>query len=243
MNVPAVRIENLTVQISSTTILEDVSLTVNPGEFWGIIGPNGGGKTTLLRCIIGVVKPSKGKIEVFGMEPARAVKRGLVGYLPQHLRGRVPFTPLDIIELVGKPERAKEMLKLVGLEHKATVPFGKLSGGERQRVLIAAVLSRDPKLLLLDEPNTAIDVVAQDTFYNLLKSLKKRGITILMVSHDVGVISRFVDKIACLNRRLKFSGDPTAALDCNLLEEIYGREVDVFIHHPGCAGCHIYRRS
>ncbi len=243
MNEPAIFLDRVSVNIGSRTIIEDVSLSIKRGEFWGVIGPNGGGKTTLLRTIIGMVKPNNGKVEIFGMKPQQAVKKGLVGYLPQHIKGIIPLSALDFVRTAGNPKFAEEALETVGLKDKKELPFEKLSGGEKQRTLIAAVLSRNPKVLLLDEPNTGIDVVAQDSFYNLLRNLKNQGITIVMVSHDVGVVTQFVDKVACLNKKLKYSGDPRSALDCNLLEELYGSKVEVLVHHPECTGCHIYRKS
>ncbi len=241
MRKTALLVENLSVKMGNKPILEDVSFEVKEGEFWGIIGPNGGGKTTLLRAILGIVKPSKGRVEIFGNHPEKAVAEGLVGYLPQRIEGMVPFTARDFVELVGGD--GNKFLKLVGMSEKADTPFEKLSGGERQRVMFAAVLSRKPKLLLLDEPHTGVDIIAQDSFYSILKELKEKGITILMVSHDVGVIVNFVDKIACLNKKLKYTGNPRGALDCKLLEELYGTKMEVFVHHPECEGCHIYRRS
>lgn len=242
MEEAAITLKNVTVQLGGKTVLEDITLTIPRGEFWGVIGPNGGGKTTLLRTIIGTIKPQTGSVKVLGLPPKEAVRNGWVGYLPQRIKGMIPFSALDFVSLVGKREEAERTLEMVKMSHKAHEPFEKLSGGEKQRILIASVLSRNPKVLLLDEPSTGVDSVAQDTFYNILKELKDRGITIVMVSHDVGVIAQFVDNIACLNKRLKHSGDPRKALDCRLLEELYGHSVNVFVHHPECLGCHFYRR-
>ncbi len=238
----AVELEGVSVTLSGVRVLEDITLKIPRGEFWGIIGPNGGGKTTLLRTVIGTVKPLSGAVRVFGMSPKDAVKEGLIGYLPQRLKGKVPFSAFDLISLIGDSSRAEEALEKVGMLHKADVPYHRLSGGEQQRVLIAAILSREPKLLLLDEPSTGVDVVAQDSFYNMLKKLKSDGVTIVMVSHDIGVVAQFVDNVVCLNRRLKYTGDPRGALNCHLLEELYGDKVSVFVHHPECEGCHIYQR-
>lgn len=190
-----------------------------------------------------MVKPVKGNVKIFGASPEVAVKKGWIGYLPQKINGLVPFSAIDFVSLIGDKEKALESLRLVEMDHKKDMPFERLSGGEKQRVLIAAVLARNPKILLLDEPSTGIDTVAQDAFYNLLRKLKENGITIVMVSHDVGVVAQFVDYIACLNKKLKYSGDPKGALDCKLLKELYGHEVNVFVHHPECKGCHIFQKS
>ena len=241
----AVTIENVTVSFGSKTVLEDISLEVGMGEFWGIIGPNGGGKTTLLRSILGLVKPQKGVIKVFGLSPQEAVRKKWVAYLPQKIENELPFSSYDLLSFVCSNKRkVEELLEFVGMKEKALIPFKKLSGGEKQRTLIAMNLAVDPRLLLLDEPNTGVDIVAQDVFYEILRRLKdKKKITIIMVSHGVGVVVNFVDKIACLNRKLHYAGDPRGSLDCRLLETLYGMPVEVFVHHPECKGCHIYRIS
>ncbi len=256
MPVPAVELRGVTVHLNGHLVLDRITFTVQPGEFWGIIGPNGGGKTTLLRTILGIVRPQRGEVKVLGVPPKEAVKRGWLGYLPQKMTGRsFPISALEMV-LLGecnnrnfyKPFKDKERetalraLRLVGLEDKARVPFPHLSGGEQQRVLIAMALASRPKILLLDEPNTGVDVVAQEGLYQVLKRLKEElSLTILMVTHDVGVVSHFVDRIACLNTTLHFSGDPWRAMDCDLLERLYGEPVEVFVHHPQCQGCHVLR--
>jgi zinc transport system ATP-binding protein len=256
MPVPAVELRGVTLRLNGHLVLDRITLTVQEGEFWGIIGPNGGGKTTLLRTILGILKPQEGVVKVLGVSPKEAVKRGWLGYLPQRTTGRsFPVSALEVVMLgecnsrnFFKPFKEKEReaalkaLSLVGLEHKAQEPFPHLSGGEQQRVLVAMALVSRPRILLLDEPNTGVDVVAQEGLYQVLKRLKEElSITILMVTHDVGVVSHFVDRIACLNTTLHFSGDPWGAMDCHLLEKLYGEPVEIFVHHPECQGCHVLR--
>ncbi len=239
----AIRVNNLTVKIDGKIIIEDVSLTVREGEFWAIVGPNGGGKTTLLKAIMGILKPERGSVEVFGESPEVAVKRGWIGYLPQKPDFNMNLRVRDIFRLVGADDRdVSGMVEVMGISDKMDSSFLNLSGGERQRVLISMLLLKNPRILLLDEPNTGIDVVGQDNFYKFLRN-RDKNCTILMVTHDIGVVSYFVDGIACLNRRLKYSGDPRLALDCKLLEELYGERVSIFVHHPECEGCHVYRNS
>jgi len=239
--VDALNVKSLTVVIGGRVLLEEVSFSVKPGEFWAIVGPNGAGKTTLLRVIMGFIKPTKGEITIFGKKPKDAISEGIIGYLPQNAVFNISIKVLDIFRLLKADDKnISRVSLLMGIEDKLERSFSSLSGGEKQRVLIALLLLKKPKLLLLDEPNTGIDVVGQDNFYNTLKGLKEEC-TILMVTHDVGVVSSFVDKIACLNRKLKYSGDPRGALDCKLLEELYGEKVNLFVHHPECEGCHIYR--
>jgi len=241
----AIVIKDLTVSFGSKIVLEDISLQVDVGEFWGIIGPNGGGKTTLLRSILGLVKPQRGSVEVFGLSPREAVRRRWIAYLPQRIENELPFSSYDLLSFVcDSRQKIEELLEFVEMREKAFIPFKKLSGGEKQRTLIAMNLAVEPRLLLLDEPSTGVDIVAQDVFYDILKRLKsEKRITIIMVSHDVGVVVNFVDKIACLNRKLHYAGDPRGSLDCRLLESLYGTSVEVFVHHPECKGCHIYRIS
>ncbi len=245
MEQEALKVKDVTVSFGKKVVLKNISFTVKEGEFWGIVGPNGGGKTTLLRTILGLIKPDTGFIEIYGLSPKEAVKKGYVGYLPQRLESFLPLSGREILSLVVKDEeKLEDLLDLVGMSHKGDVPFTKLSGGERQRILIAMVLAKNPKIFLLDEPNTGIDIVAQDAFYDLLRKIKReRNISLLMVSHDVGVIANFVDKIACLNRTLHYEGDPWKALNCQLLKELYGTDVSVFVHHPECKGCHVFRIS
>ncbi len=256
MAVPAVSLEGIRVVFDGKTILDKVTLQVGKGEFWGIIGPNGGGKTTLLRTVLGILRPKEGSVFIMGYSPKTAVRKGLVGYLPQRMDARIfPLSALEVVMLgecnrsnffrsFGARQRndAMEALEMVDMEKKAHDPFPCLSGGEQQRVLVAMVLVSKPQVLLLDEPNTGVDMVAQEGFYQVMKGLKERlGFTVLMVTHDVGVVSHFVDHIACLNVTLHYAGDPWGALDCHLLENLYGESVDVFVHHPLCEGCHVLR--
>ncbi len=256
MPAPAIDLKKVTVSLNGRPVLENITLQIQEGEFWGIIGPNGGGKTTLLRTILGIIKPRGGEVRVLGISPKEAVKRGWLGYLPQRMTGRnFPVSALEVVMLgecnrsnFFKPfqreerEAALHALRLVGLEGKSQEPFPQLSGGEQQRVLIAMALASQPRVLLLDEPNTGVDVVAQEGLYQVLRRLREElSLTILMVTHDVGVISHFVDRIACLNTTIHFSGDPWGAMECDLLEKLYGEPVDVFVHHPQCQGCHVLR--
>jgi len=239
--------EDLCVTFDDKIILKDITFQVLHGEFWGILGPNGSGKTTLIRALLGLVKPIAGSIKILGLPPEKlGSKRELIGYVPQHslIDYNFPINVKDVILLgrsgkIGLGRRpgpedfaaVMKSLELVNLTHLANQQIGRLSGGERQRVLIARALALEPKILFLDEPTAALDVGATESFYEWLNSMRSRlNITLVIVSHDVGVISRYVNTIACLNRTLVAHGIPDKVLNKDNLEKMYGCEA-VFFHH------------
>jgi len=255
----AIEINNLIIKLNGREVLKDINLSLNEGQFIGIVGPNGGGKTTLLRAILGLIKPTSGGIRIFGRPPEEVLKTGcMFGYLPQILKVKPDF-PIRVIDVVmmgrygrvgilrwpGEKDRKKaiEYLSMMGVEELRNVPFGQLSGGQQQRASIARALAGEPKILVLDEPNTGIDVIGQGDFYHLLKGLQKRfGITILMASHDIGTITAYVDEIACLNYTFHYQGNPLGALNENVLTELYGKNVDLLLHTDICDKCERLRR-
>jgi ABC-type Mn2+/Zn2+ transport system ATPase subunit len=234
----AVELENVTVAFGRTVALQDVSLHVRRGEFVGIVGPNGSGKTTLLRTVLGLVRPVRGEVRVLGTPVDRlgAVRQRL-GYVPQlaSIDPRFPVHVLDVvlmgrygqIGLFHRPSAAdrraaQAALARVGMADLAERQIGQLSGGQRQRVLIARALAVEPQILLLDEPATGVDPVTSSSLYELLNQLHEEGITIMMVSHDVGVVSQYVDQVACLNCRLVVHGRPEEVLTTEVVEGCYG---------------------
>ncbi|HPG38083.1 MAG TPA: metal ABC transporter ATP-binding protein [bacterium] len=249
MSSPAtiISVENLSVEIEDKLILKDVTFNICEGEFWGILGPNGSGKTTLLRTLLGMIQPVSGSIRVFDAAPDKlGNKRQLLGYVPQHMTIDYHF-PISVKQVVmlgrcgkiglGKRPRAEDhtavdkALQQVQLTHLMDRQIGRLSGGERQRVLIARALALEPKILFLDEPTAALDVGATESFYEWLNSMHSGlHLTMVIVSHDVGVISRYVNVIACLNKTLVAHGIPEQILNNENLEKMYGCEA-VFFHH------------
>ncbi|MGL6226997.1 MAG: metal ABC transporter ATP-binding protein [Thermoguttaceae bacterium] len=216
-------------------VLENVSLTVDRGEFTSIVGPNGGGKTTLLKLILGLLLPQSGEVQLFGGLPRRNRQR--VGYTPQflHIDEQFPISVLDVV-LMGRlrggrggwgrlfysrldKQAAFDALEIMRLGNCAGLSFRELSGGQRQRVLIARSLCSDPELLLLDEPTSNIDPSSEEVLFDILGELNKR-LTILLVSHDIGFVSQFVKSVICVNKSVVVH--PTSKLNGKLIQEIYG---------------------
>ncbi len=209
---PLIKFDKVSFRYDDTPILTDISFQVDEGEFIGIFGPNGGGKTTLLRLILGFLRPDKGSIEVFGMTPEKAQKD--IGYVPQRLRFDKEF-PISVMELVlsGRLSHlpwfgrfshedkniALEMLEKVGLSAFKNTSFGNLSGGQAQRALIARALVSNPKLLLLDEPTASVDNEAEMEIYKILEALKGK-MTILMVTHHLQTAIHQVQRALCVKQ-------------------------------------------
>jgi zinc transport system ATP-binding protein len=235
-----VSIKDIWVHYGGIPILEGISLSVERGDFLGIIGPNGGGKTTLLKVILGLVDPSRGEVYVLGQSPEKS--RHHIGYVPQHNLFDRDF-PINVRDTVlmgcngtaglikrysrEDKERAQGAMKTVGMLSYQNNQIGKLSGGEQQRVFIARALVSRPKLLLLDEPTASVDPAMQTDFYELLERLKQE-MTIIMVSHDISAISIYVDKIACLNRQLFYHG--SKEIEPEILEATYKCPVQMIAH-------------
>ncbi len=223
-------------------VLQDVNITIEERDFLAIIGPNGGGKTTILKLILGLLEPDKGTVRLFGRVPKQA--RRFVGYLPQLFRFDFDF-PINVTEVVlmgrlGKKGVGKKYTKAdigvslralqkVGMENLGATEIGALSGGQRQRVLIARALATEPRLLLLDEPVSSVDTQWQQSFYELLHDLNK-DIAIIVVTHDVGVISTYFDKIACVNRKLYYHGSKKEGM--HKISELYECPVQLITHEP-----------
>ncbi len=242
-----VKLEDVWVSYHETLALKAVNMEIEDGEFLGLIGPNGSGKTTLIKVILGLVKPDRGKVEVFGMPPDRlGAKHYLVGYVPQRSQGdwTFPVSVLDVV-LMGRYGRiglfkrpsaadrdmAMKALEDVQMQDLARRQLAELSGGQQQRVLIARALATEPKLLLLDEPAAGVDAYGEERFYELLKGLKEQqGLTIVVVTHDIAVVSAHVEKLACLNQTLYTHASPTEVITAGTLEKVYGCEVELLAH-------------
>jgi len=235
-----VKLENIWVNYNSAPVLEAVNLSINTDDFLGVIGPNGGGKTTLLKVILGLVTPSQGKVTVLGKSAVKS--RGQIGYVPQTtvydrdfpinvwnvvLMGRYGTTGLLKRYSQRDKDAANKALVTMGITELRNRQIGKLSGGEQQRVLIARALASEPRLLLLDEPTASVDPAMQTEFYEILNQLKKQ-VAIVLVSHDISAVSIYVNKIACLNRQLFYHGSKEISSD--ILEATYKCPVQMIAH-------------
>mgnify|MGYP000998803449 CR=1 FL=1 len=237
----AVEIENLTVYYQEVCALSNISLTIKDKEFIGIIGPNGGGKTTLLRSILGLIRSYTGNIRIYGRSPDKA--HGLLGYVPQLAKFNRNF-PISVMEVVlmgrlsGRipvfhrytaEDRsiAESIMNDLGIYELRNRQIGQLSGGQLQRVLIARALAVQPKILLLDEPTASLDAGSKSDIYDILKKLNET-ITIILVSHDMAAISSYIHTLACLNTKLYYHGE--AKLNEAVLYQIYGCPVDLIAH-------------
>ncbi len=245
---PVIEIRNLSFAYENDTpALENVNLTISCGESASIIGPNGGGKSTLLKLLLGLISPQSGTIRIFGRTPMEA--REKIGYMPQYHQLDSAF-PISVNEVVlqgtlrqgfwGRYSRADRLVAAAAMEEMgiaslAKRSFAALSGGQRQRVLIARALACQPRLLLLDEPTANIDPGAEEQFYATLMKLRSK-MSILTVSHDLGFVSREIDHVVCVNRQV--SVHKAAEFDQQTADSVYRHKVNLIQHDHACfCGC------
>jgi zinc transport system ATP-binding protein len=247
-----ISVKNVWVKYDESVVLEDVSLTVHNKEILSIVGPNGSGKSTLLKTIMGFKKPFRGTIEVLG-QPPRKIPPGTIGYLPQKSTSEfiMPVNAYDVVamaryaaknvlERLNAGDRAKinGALEAVEMSQYSHSHFGSLSEGQKQRVLIARAIAVQPRILMLDEPSTGLDAIAQDNFYQMLLGLReKMDLAIVMVSHDIGAVSSIVDRLACLKTRIHFHGKPADCFSNESLSRVFGKNVYYVSHDAACGDC------
>ena len=242
---------------TSHLAIENINLTIDSHTKLGILGPNGGGKSTLIKLILGMIQPTSGKVSVFGMSPAKARRDGLVGYLPQRIEAQRDW-PINVEQVVGlgrawrlKPwqrlskddqSAINEAMELLQISNLADRAIGALSGGQLQRVMIARAIACKPKLLVLDEPTVGVDITGQQQFRELIDRLSNAmDLTLVVVSHDMRAIVAVADRIACLSRTLHFHDAPEG-LTPGVLAQVFAHDVagvfgDVHIDAHLAADC------
>ena len=246
--VPIFDVKALNFNVRGQSILSNISLEIFNGEYIAIIGPNGGGKTTLIRMLLGLDKPTTGEIKLFGKKISAFKEWSKIGYVPQRaslVDANFPATVLDIVKMGRVSKRGifsqisqedinavdDAMLKMDILDLKDKM-VGTLSGGQRQRVMIARALASKPEILILDEPNTGVDMVSQQRFYELLAQLNRdEKITIVFITHDIGVIADDIGRLFTINQKAIICNNPKEALSCEEMSELYGIEAHLIHNH------------
>lgn len=242
----ALSVENLCVKADDRHLIENITFTVDEGSIVAIIGPNGAGKTTLIKAILGLIPYECGSVSLFGQPLKYADPRNKFGYVPQRLEfdRTFPLTVAELLQFTVPPiyafpffrrkkeeKHISELLEVVGAQKLSNRNIGSLSGGELQRVMIAKAIVNDPKLLFLDEPASGVDIEGQERFYDLVKRLKKeKGLTVILISHDLNIVYRFADNVICMNRKLVCTGKPEETLTDEVIKSIYGEMMGAYIH-------------
>lgn len=235
-----IELEQVSFSYGLVPVLQAIDFSVEQGEFLGIVGPNAGGKSTLLKLILGLLKPQTGSITVLGKKPTQ--QRTQIGYVPQYpgfardfpitVKQTVLLGRLGASRMLGRYTEAdhlavQQALGELEAQDLAERPISALSGGQLQRILLARALVSEPKILILDEPTANIDMRLETDIFTHLRELNKR-LTILVVSHDVAFISDYVSRVACLNRTLVCH--QTDAIDGKLIQDLYGEPVRRVAH-------------
>ncbi len=241
-----VDLDGVTFAYGDTVAVRDVSLTVEAGEFLGLVGPNGSGKTTLLHLMLGLHEPDEGTVELFGRPVDEFDDGGRIGYVSQQATNRGGAMPVTVRECVtmgrfahagrgrlSEADRAAvaDAIETVGIGDLADRLVTELSGGQKQRAYIARALASDADLLALDEPTVGVDAESRDAFYALLDELNDDGITIILIEHDIGVVTDRANRIACINTELYHHGDTESFVESDALSEAYGATGQVVHHH------------
>ncbi len=246
-----ISVKDLDYKVGEQTILSKISFEINQGDYVALVGPNGGGKTTLIKLLLGLSIPTAGEITILGQLQNRFKQCHKIGYVPQNVSLFDNNFPLSVYETVAlglagiKPwfsflstvdkERIDGALQRASISDLKDKNLSQLSGGQRQRVMIARALVSTPDILILDEPSTGVDIASQQKFYEFLKSLNiQNRLTIIFITHDLGVIADDVTHVLAVNQKLVFSGTAEQMLSCQSVTELYGTKSHVVGHH--CSG-------
>ncbi len=232
------------VELGSEVVLDDVTFSIKEGTLVGVVGPNGGGKTTLFNTILGLVPITHGSMKIKGLNPNQAT--GMIGYVPQkeELNWKFPVTARQVVQMgitknssfspfSSKKDKQiiEESLSKVGLINRIDHRVEEMSGGQRQRVFLARTLAQGSEILLLDEAFSGVDIGSQEKLLDVLRNLRNDGKTILMATHDLNTIGERFDEVLCLNRHCCAFGDPLKVLTQDVLVELYGSHSSMFKNH------------
>ena len=240
-------VNNLNFEREGNLVLKGATFRILPGEYCAIIGPNGGGKTTLIRLLLGLEKLTSGEIKLFGVPQNRFKDWNRIGYVPQRSALVDSTFPATVQEVVGMGRYARrgimgfestedkaaivEAMELMGVADLSDRLIGNLSGGQRQRVMIARALASNPDVLIVDEPNTGVDVESQHRFYELLRTLNRtKKMSILFITHDIGVIAEDITRVLFVNQTLLVSKNPAEMTRCDEMSRLYGTPAHVVCH-------------
>lgn len=233
---PVIDLSGIDFGYTSTPVVEDISLRIDPGEYAAVVGPNGSGKSTLMKLMLGLLRPDDGTATLFG-EPSHQFDDGSrLGYVAQHASAskEMPITVREVVKMgrfphVGFGRLASEdwdivdrALDTVGMTAFADRRVTQLSGGQRQRVFIARALASEADLLVLDEPTVGVDIESVEAFYDLLDALNQDGITVLLIEHDLGAVTEHADRVICLNREIYFDGSAEEFVESDALARAFG---------------------
>lgn len=243
-----IEINDVSFAYNEEKVIEHINLNVHQGDYLGIIGPNGGGKTTLLKIMLGLLKPNSGTVYLFGQDISNFKHWSKIGYVPQKVVNFDINFPATVYEVASMGRYGKrglfhqlnkkdktiidESLKQVEmLEYKNRI-IGDLSGGQQQRVFIARALATQPEVIFLDEPTVGVDINTQESFYKLLKTLnQKLNLTLILISHDIDVVAHEATELACVNKTLMYDSTPQDFFKNDGLKKLYGNQVKFVLHN------------
>ncbi len=244
-------VTNLHYKIAEQSILHDISFSIQEGEYVALLGPNGGGKSTLVKLILGLIQASSGTIKIFGKDQKNFKDWNKIGYVPQNISLFDDNFPLSVYETVSlglasqkswfslrltpkDREQIEGVMQIASITEFRDKNLSDLSGGQRQRVMIARALVSNPSVLILDEPSTGVDIASQHKFYQFLKKLnRENNLTIIFITHDLGVIADDVTHVLVVNQKLFFVGSAEEMLRCEAVSEVYGTKSHVVHHNHG----------
>ena len=232
MSTPVVSVKNLSVSYGDNKVLHDLTFDINKGSIAAVIGPNGSGKSTLFKALLGLI-PYSGQIKLFKKNIKQSLNK--ISYVPQHFDfdRTLPITVNEFLSLTNfkQAKMNSDVCKEVHVDSLLNKKIGELSGGQLQRVLFANALMNKPDLLFLDEAAAGIDIEGAKTLYELVDHVnKKHGVTIVMISHEINMVYKFADQIICLNKDLVCNGAPKQALTTEVMEKLYGGDMEIKTH-------------